>query len=312
MNYTIRHVTKFVYEVPISESVMETRMQPLSDASQRCIRFNLSTQPPARVRIYQDPEGNTVHHFSIPGHHSRLTVTAEAFVECSPLGELPDSLGPGAWDRLDAATADGRFFDMLNASAFAKPTDLLAKLALELGLGRTWDPIRTLRMVMADLHQRFQYTPKSTRVDSPIDEALSTRQGVCQDFAHVMIALVRQIGIPCRYVSGYLFEPGEERQSLDGATHAWVEAWLPDLGWVGVDPTHNSLAGEHHIRVAVGRDYADVPPTRGVFKGSSGVKSELAVGVSIGTLEYRDPAVFTPWTAREAAPATVDSDQQQQ
>jgi len=91
-----------------------------------------------------------------------------------------------------------------------------------------------------------------------------------------------------------------------------VEAWLPDLGWVGVDPTHNSLAGEHHIRVAVGRDYADVPPTRGVFKGSSGVKSELAVGVSIGTLEYRDPAVFTPWTAREAVPATVDSDQQQQ
>src|ERR1041385_6860013 len=162
MNYTIRHVTKFVYEVPIRESVMEARMQPLS-----------------RVRMYQDPDGNMVHHFSIPGHHSRLTVTAEAFVECSPLGELPDSLGPGAWERLDAATADGRFFDMLNPSAFAKPTDLLARLALELGLGRSWDPIRTLRMVRAGLHQRFEYKPKSTSVDSPIDEALSTRQGVC-------------------------------------------------------------------------------------------------------------------------------------
>ena len=313
MNYTIRHVTKFVYEAPISESVMEARMQPLSDATQRCIRFGLSTQPPSRVRMYHDPDGNIVHHFNIPGRHSRLTVTAEAFVECSSPGELPDSLGPGAWERLDAATANGEFFDTLHPSTFAKPTDLLAKFALELGLGRSWDPIRTLRMLMAGLHQRFEYKPKSTRVDSPIDEALSTRQGVCQDFAHVMIALVRQIGVPCRYVSGYLFQPVEAVQSLEGATHAWVEVWLPDLGWVGFDPTHNCLAGEHHIRIAVGRDYADVPPTRGVFKGLSAVKSELAVGVSIGTApQYTDPTVFTPWMSTEASSPIGDSDQQQQ
>ncbi len=312
MTYTIRHVTKFVYEAPISESVMEARMQPLSDATQRCIRFGLSTLPASRVRMYLDPDGNMVHHFNIPGRHSHLTVTTEAFVECSPIGELPDSLGPGAWERLDAATAGGEFWDRLTPSAFAKPTDQLAKLALELSLGRSWDPIRTLRMLMAGLHQCFEYKPKSTRVDSPIDEALSTRQGVCQDFAHIMIALVRQLGIPCRYVSGYLFQPGEQTGSLDGATHAWLEAWLPDLGWVGFDPTHNSLAGEHHIRVAVGRDYADVPPTRGVFKGLSAVKSELAVGVAIGTApQYTDPTVFTPWMSREAAAPTVESDQQQ-
>src|SRR3954470_11386824 len=125
MQYTIRHVSNFGYESPISESVMEARMQPRSDAGQHCIRFGLSTTPPSRVRMYQDPDGNMVHHFNIAGRHSRLTVTAESFVECSSPGELPDSLGPGAWDRLDAATAKGEFWDMLNASTFAKPTELL-------------------------------------------------------------------------------------------------------------------------------------------------------------------------------------------
>src|SRR6185436_806891 len=172
MNDTIRHVTKFVYEAPISESVMEARMQPRSDLSQHCIRFGLSTTPASRVRMYQDPDGNMVHHFSIPGRHSQLIVTAEAFVECAPLGELPDSLGPGAWERLDAATASGEFWDLLNPSTFAKPTELLGALAHDLSLARSWDPIRTLRILMSGLHQRFEYKPKSTRVDSPIDEAL--------------------------------------------------------------------------------------------------------------------------------------------
>jgi len=314
LHYTIRHVTKFAYESPISESVMEARMQPRSDGHQHCIRFGLSTAPASRVRMYQDHDGNIVHHFNIAGRHSRLTVTAEAFVECSVPPALPDSLGGDAWDRLDAATAGGEFWDRLHQSPFARRTELLCALAAEMQLARGADPVSTLRGLMADLHARFEYKPKSTRVDSPIDDALSTRQGVCQDFAHVMIALVRQLGIPCRYVSGYLFQPeGEQARSLDGATHAWVEAWLPDLGWVGFDPTHNSLAGEHHVRVAVGRDYADVPPTRGVFKGLSEVRSELSVGVSVGaTHAYTDPAVFTPWMSREASAPLADQDSQQQ
>ncbi len=317
MHYTIRHVTKFAYESPISESVMEARMQPRSDASQRLVRFGLSTVPASRVRMYQDSEGNIVHHFSVPGRHSRLTVTAEAFIEGDPPPPLPETLGPGsdaAWERLDAATANGEFWDTLSPSTFAKRTEMLCMLADELALGRDADPIPTLKKLMADLFERFEYKPRSTRVDSPIDEALSTRQGVCQDFSHIMIALVRQIGIPCRYVSGYLFQPGEKpERSLDGATHAWVEAWLLDLGWVGFDPTHNSLADEHHIRVAVGRDYADVPPTRGVFKGSSSVRSELAVGVSVGTTQhYAEPASFTPWMSREASSPIGDQESQQQ
>lgn len=313
MHYTIRHVTKFAYESPISESVMEARMQPRSDAQQHCIRFGLSTTPSARVRMYQDADGNMVHHFGIPGRHSRLTVTAEAFVECTPPPDLP-ALGAPEWESLDRATEAGEFWDLLNPSLFANPTPLLCALAAEMALQRLDNPISTVRHVMAELYTRFEYRPKSTRVDSPIDDALSTRQGVCQDFAHVMIALVRQLGIPCRYVSGYLFQPAETpTRSADGATHAWVEAWLPDLGWVGFDPTHDSLAGERHIRVAVGRDYSDVPPTRGVFKGLSAVRSELMVGVSIGTAQHlADPTRFTPWMSREASSPLAESDSQHQ
>jgi transglutaminase-like putative cysteine protease len=319
MQYTIRHVTRFTYEAPISESMMEARMQPCTDASQRCVRFGLSTTPPSRVKMYQDHDGNIVHHFNIPGRHSRLTVTAEAFVECRPPQPLPSGLGVDAWLHLDSATPTGRFWDELNSSPFAHRTPLLDAFAEEIGLVRGDDPLATVTRLMSDVHTRFEYSRKSTRVDSPIDDALSARRGVCQDFAHVFIALVRRLGIPCRYVSGYLFQrPDGTARSVDGATHAWVEAWLPGLEWVGFDPTHNTTAGERHIRVAVGRDYADVPPTRGVFKGSSAMKSELAVGVSVGTVPGfgSDTTPFVPWMSREAAAPlateSVASSQQQQ
>jgi len=314
MQYTIRHVTKFSYDEPISESVMEARMQPRNEAWQHCLRFGLSTAPSSRVRMYQDPDGNIVHHFNIPGRHSRLTVTAEAFVEASAPQPLPDSLGPGVWDQIDTATATGEFWESLNPSPFARRTELLDTLSREIGLQRGEDPLGTVRRIMSDIFRRFEYAPQSTRVDSPIDDALATRKGVCQDFAHIMIALARQLGVPCRYVSGYLFQPGGSGSgSIDGATHAWVEAWFPDLGWTGFDPTHDVTASEHHIRVAIGRDYADVPPTRGVFKGLSAVRSELAVGVSIGTgQQHSDPTIFTPWMSREASAPLVDAESSQQ
>jgi transglutaminase-like putative cysteine protease len=155
-------------------------------------------------------------------------------------------------------------------------------------------------------------------VDSPIDDALKARRGVCQDFAHILIGLVRQLGVPCRYVSGYLFhqDGGNVLRSADGATHAWVEAHLPEVGWVGFDPTNNLVAGDHHIRVAIGRDYADVPPTRGVFKGESAMRSELSVAVAVGPAQAAfvpDVPAFVPWMSHEATTTRADgADSQQQ
>jgi transglutaminase-like putative cysteine protease len=316
MRYSIRHTTRFTYESPITESVMEARMQPRTDTLQRCLQFTLLTTPSARVMTYRDHDNNLVHHFNIPGRHSRLTVTAEALVECMTMRPLPHRLGPAAWSRLDAMAASGQWWEYLAPSAFAKETEALAAFREEIGLERGNDPLVALRRLMGETYARFEYSPRSTRVDSPIDEALETRKGVCQDFAHIFLSLVRPLGIPARYVSGYLFQTaGGHDRSTEGATHAWVEVLLPDLGWVGLDPTNNLIADDRHIRVAIGRDYADVPPTRGVFKGVSTVKSELSVSVAVGPVLSplsNDLTPFTPWMSRESAePAVEDTEQQQ-
>jgi len=317
MRYSIRHITRFTYESPITESVMEARMQPRTDTLQRCLQFTLLTTPSARVMTYRDHDNNLVHHFNIPGRHSRLTVTAEALVECMTMRTLPHRLGPAAWSGLESMAASGQWWEYLAPSTFVQQTEALNAFRAEMGLERGNDPLVALRRLMGEMYARFAYSPRTTRVDSPIDEALEARKGVCQDFAHIFLSLVRPIGIPARYVSGYLFQTaGSQERSTDGATHAWVEVLLPELGWVGLDPTNNLIADERHIRVAIGRDYADVPPTRGVFKGVSTVKSELSVSVAVGPALSplsNDLTPFTPWMSRESVePVADDSEQQQQ
>ncbi len=312
MYYTIRHTTRFTYDTPISESVMEARMQPRSEMAQRCIHFGLSTTPASRVMMYQDHDGNIVHHFNIPGRHSRLTVTAQALVESHATKAIPEALEAGAWERLEALTETREYWDAAAPSTFARPTPLLDELARDIGIERgADDPLATLKRIAREMYERFEYKPRSTRVDSPIDDALRDRCGVCQDFTHIMTALVRRLGIPCRYVSGYLFHQEDSSdRSADGATHAWVEALLPDLGWVGFDPTNNLLAGERHIRVAIGRDYADVPPTRGVYKGATAVRTELAVAVRVGPAQMAiagEALPFVPWMSREVGAPMAES-----
>jgi transglutaminase-like putative cysteine protease len=266
--------------MPISESMMEVRMQPRTEGPQRCLEFSLQTDPHSYIMSYRDHLGNIVQHFNIPGRHPQLTITTDALVEMGEVPEIPEALEPEAWDELDKLCANNGYLDMLLPSTFAHPGKLLHELIHELHLQRHDDPLTTLRVLNSTIYNTFEYVPHSTRVDSPIDDALSVRRGVCQDFAHIMTTLVRELGIPCRYVSGYLYHRREDHdRSEEDATHAWVEALLPGLGWVGFDPTNDLIASNRHIRVAVGRDYDDVPPTRGVFRGDA--ESELDVGVRV-------------------------------
>ncbi len=278
--YSIRHLTKFQYEHPISESMMETRMHPRNDSNQRCLSFSLSVSPRCRVFSHRDHLGNNVQHFDIPGEHSQLVIVAESLVEQQALMDIPHWLDPGAWEELDAMVSQDDYWEMLLPSKFSKPTAALLQLASDLNVCRRDDPLMLLHELNMRLYEWFRYVPKSTQVDSPIDEAIQSREGVCQDFAHSMIALVRLVGIPCRYVSGYLYHADEikDRSTVD-ATHAWVEALLPHLGWVGFDPTNNLVAHQRHIRTALGRDYADVPPTRGIYRGAT--ESQLFVAVNV-------------------------------
>lgn len=314
MIYSVRHITKFRYKPAVRESVMELRMQPRSEANQRCLSFDLSLKPSAVVLQYRDFLGNAVHHFDIAGTHGELIVRALSLVEVLPPGNSKTAR-LSDWQELEAALASSDHWDMLEPSTFARPTELLRELARELKVDRRGTPLEAVHHVSRAIHQNFAYVPNSTKVDSPIDHALSTRKGVCQDFAHIMIALVRELGIPCRYVSGYLFHTKDDHSlTSEGASHAWVEALLPGFGWVGFDPTNDLQCGERHIRVAVGRDYADVPPTRGVYKG--GGQSELSVSVSVALSDSATPEEAAPTIVLRRAPApnqeARDSSQGQQ
>ena len=281
MYYSIRHLTKFMYSNQVSESMMETRMHPRSDHDQRCLMFHLSVSPRCRVFSYRDHLANHVHHFDIPGMHGQLVIVAESLVEVQSATPLPAPLISGAWGDLDSIVENGDYWEMLLPSEFAAPTAALDALAAELDVRRKDDPLQVLHNLNRQIYEYFDYKPKSTKVDSPIDLALSNKAGVCQDFAHIMITLVRsKLRIPCRYVSGYLFHGESDRdRSVSSATHAWIEALIPSLGWVGFDPTNSLVASDRHIRTAIGRDYADVPPTHGIFRGRAA--SELTVAVRV-------------------------------
>lgn len=315
--YHIQHLTRFRYSQPVSESVIEIQMQPRSEGSQRCLYFHLQTQPQARPNHFLDYSNNIVHFFDIPTHHQRLTVRAESFVEVLAMPVMPEAIAPETWDELRVIAEDGTLWDMLAPSERTEPTALLKAFAEEIDVRQRDDPMTLLRQINSHIFQSFEYKPESTQVDSPIDDALADRRGVCQDYAHIMIALARGAGIPCRYVSGYLFyEQNTDRQNPD-ASHAWVEAYLPPLGWVGFDPTNNIIAGERHIRVAIGRDYNDVPPTKGVFKGTA--DNELDVEVFIKQVDnvpmmesYAAHFGWTPDAPEQTADDTTLQQQQQQ
>jgi len=312
MIYSVRHITAFKYQPAIRESMMEVRLRPRSEGRQRCLSFQLDLEPTANVMSYRDFLGNTVHHFDIAGTHTEIKVASQALVEVQSGDE---GLDDGTWEELDRRVGAEDHWEMLLPSQFACVSDSLKNLSRELKCERHGTPHEFLVGLNHAIYDTFKYVPNSTKVDSPIDEALEARQGVCQDFSHIMIALARMLQIPCRYVSGYLYhQPKENDRSLESASHAWIEALLPKFGWTAFDPTNNLVGGNRHIRVAIGRDYADVPPTRGVYKGEA--QSELAVAVKVTAADMMAEDTGTTFVVRSrptiAKPALKKNQEQQQ
>lgn len=313
MYYQIQHVTGYRYSEPISESLMEVRMQPRTEGAQRCWDFQLRTNPKSKVTSYRDPLGNTVHHFDVPGRHTQLSIAIDTLIEMDPHPMIPEALGSSAWAELEELCESDEAWEMLQQSHFVRFTDALRAFAQEHSVERGPDPLTTMHRLSRLVNTSFVYAPKTTRVDSPIDEALTNRMGVCQDFTHILIALARSLRIPCRYVSGYLFHREDDAPgSPHDATHAWVEALMPGLGWIGFDPTNDHVAAERHIRVAIGRDYVDVTPSRGVFKGDAQTETALHVAVRVAPSAAPLPVEPLPPVAWLPVDALTQAQQQQQ
>jgi transglutaminase-like putative cysteine protease len=281
----ITHETDLAYTAPINETVMELRMAPRQEQDQHRLSFRLAIGPAAPVTGYFDWHGNLVHAFTINAFHERIRIVSTSVVETHRPMEDPESLSdrwPINVEQLDYSVRD---FLRFGASVVDVPElrELAATLDAKPGM-----PLGELAMAMLRLiDEKFAYEKGVTSATSPITEVLNHRRGVCQDFAHLMIGLGRVMGIPARYVSGFLHPEGERYRGYT-QTHAWCEFYFPSVGWVGFDPTNKCLTSAHFVRVAIGRDYRDVPPNRGMFKGVSKesmsvlVQSEQLPGVPGG------------------------------
>ncbi len=292
----IQHETHLSYTEPVSESIAEVRMEPVSDAVQICRSFHLAVHPNAGVFRYQDGFGNRVHSFNVRPAHTEVRILAASVVEVNPvpcdlagsLAVLPLALEQGGLALLDFLHLRGP----VRRSPRLEP--VLEQLRPQPGARAGEWLIEVSRFI----HTRFEYAPQVTLASSPIDDVLRHGKGVCQDFTHLMIAILRSWDVPARYVSGYIHRTNKESQS-----HAWCEAWLPDLGWVGIDPTNDQLPDERFVKVAIGRDFTDVPPNKGVYRG----KAEESILVRVETrqldalpsLSWQEqlPPLQTPLTA---------------
>jgi len=288
--FLVEHLSDFRYAEPAQGSLMVLRLHPRTDGGQRVGSFSLDIDPAAAPIAFQDPFSNACHLFNVHRTHEHTAVKSRAEVETAPAPDLPDRLGGDAWGALAEVAPPLAHWEFLTPSQFARQSPALEAFAEANGLRKGGDPLSSLLELGRALHDAFHYEPGSTAVDSPIEHILETGSGVCQDYTHVMIAIARSWGIPSRYVSGYLHRegaPGE--QTPEGASHAWAEFLLPDLGWLGIDPTNDTIADHRHVRIAIGRDYADAAPTRGAVFG--GGESRLDVVVRVAEGDEPEPAI---------------------
>jgi transglutaminase-like putative cysteine protease len=266
MRLKIDHTTTFTYDQKVSEAYTELRLRPVERGGQRCLSFALTTEPDDRpVLQYRDRFGNDVRHFDVLEPHERLVVTASSEV-LTPATPPIESEELSPLDR----------YDYLTPTAYAPHSDAVRAFAAR--GGDSADPDLAMRL-MHEVFASLKYETGATDVKSTAEDVLRLERGVCQDFAHLMLAACRIHGLPARYVSGYLYDPKQE--GGETASHAWVDVYT-GWGWQSFDPTHDRPQTEAYVRLGVGRDYADVPPTRGVFKGDA--KETLGVRVTISAL----------------------------
>ncbi len=269
----IRHVTGYEYERPVTSSYNEARITPISNDRQLVLESEVDVTPAASIYRYWDWWGTLVHSFDLQEPHDALVITGTSVVETSGPPDPPAA--PATWDDLATYAVRDQYAELLCASRYVPLSGGVADVANE--LDRSLDPLETCAAVVASVRSRVRYERGTTTVSTTAADALEIGSGVCQDFTHVALGLLRARGIPARYVSGYLHpsSKAEVGHTVAGQSHAWIEAWVGE--WMPFDPTNGSPVGERHVVVGRARDYADLPPLNGIFHGGPA----KALGVSV-------------------------------
>lgn len=289
MLFHIQHTTEYVYSEPATEAFSELRMRPRDSLRQKVFRHHSQVQPTVMIEDHVDYFGNYVETISIPFRHTSLRVTSTCDVLTSTLTDPLSGLNLSISEARQLSAGRLReLHDYLQPSPLVPFTDALRKTAMR-HLRPSDAFAASIKRLNEYIFRHFKYRPGATDVATTVEEFMEKKEGVCQDFAHFMICLCRQAGLPARYVSGYI-ESDSPPPSASGATprvrligaaasHAWVEVYSPNGFWVGFDPTNNIMEGEQHVQIGIGRDYTDVPPLKGIFKGAR--KQRLSVKVQV-------------------------------
>ncbi len=276
--FQIHHVTKYEYDHPVRESNNHIKIYPFADAKQEILSHKLTlSHEEGAIEQYSDYFGNTVGVFNILESHSDLVIDSRLTVRTKPVGERDLKSRLDDWAAIaEAVPKDLRLLDFTQPEQIRAQADIRSMLE-EVDIAKV-PPGEAVFRCSSFIFSNFQYIKGITDVETTVDEILEHRSGVCQDFAHVLLQMLRTAGIPARYVSGYIC-PNKDGVRGEGATHAWVEAWLPAHGWVGIDPTNNIWVEDTHVKLAVGRHFNDCTPMKGTFKGPA--NQHLSVYVSI-------------------------------
>lgn len=290
MKLHILHRTRFNYGASVRESFNEARLQPVTTDGQTCHSFLLKVLPTSKLSHYLDFYLNYVHLFEITQAHTELTVEANSTVTTPDVPGLAAAATPSPLDQIGACVRLDRCYDFLQSSTYVEVGADLWRLAVDATAGQT-DAWQAAQAIMRYIHREFRYQPAATHVHTHMRDVIQARAGVCQDFAHVMLGLCRAMKMPARYVSGYLYNGPADQLKGAQASHAWVEVYVPGHGWWGLDPTNNRQPDGHYVKVAVGRDYADVSPLKGTYRGTA--KRQLTVDVLVTRLEELEPVHAT-------------------
>ena len=297
MLYRATHTTRYAYDATVSQCQSEVRLTPRTLPWQRLVELDIQTTPaPASVENHEDYFGNEVRTFTILESHDRFSTVATSLVDVGP--RESSAIPEVAWDDVRDELAAHSTFQTLEAFEFVFDSPLVT-VGTELAhlASVSFPPGRPLVAAIEDLshriHTEFRYTPKATRVDTPLLDVLRLKKGVCQDFAHVMIGAVRSMRLAARYVSGYL-RSGARVQGAE-ASHAWVSVFIPGAGWIDIDPTNDVRPATGHITLAWGRDYGDVAPVKGVALGGGHQIVDVTVRVdAVEDATTRAPQAKTP------------------
>lgn len=275
MRLSVLHRTTFHYALPVTHSVNTLHLEPRTFPYQKTIGALIRVMPATRVRRFTDLFQNITHHFELSAAHTKLEIEGRIRVHNLPLDISQASKEATLADYNDPSIRE-QIWQYLQESRWVSRHPEVWRQAIDItqGLNSVFDKASAL---MAWIHREFRYEAGVTTVNTHLEEAFALRHGVCQDFTHVLLGLCRSVDIPARYASGYLYNGPRDTLVGAQASHAWAEIYLPAAGWIGFDPTNNTLADERYVKVAVGRDYEDVTPVRGNYHGTGHCRMEVQV-----------------------------------